>query len=248
MAFRSLMRQRYAAPLAATLGAAGLALYPRRYVHAEAPPSDDDGVERRPIYDDKPSLYPPPESSPSDNPPPPSPSTSSPTPTDRLTVHIKRARLFLHGHAVVAEDKVNELMTSFLNLESSFTSTIAGLAPPRESGERLLPNGIYVLVAAMAGSIVTRNRNIVLRASVPVAVGVGAAYAVLPITMRNVGDLVWTYEEKYPALAENHIRIKERVQRFWETGKAHTAMTGAMIEDKVSEARGAVEDWVKKGK
>ncbi len=53
-------------------------------------------------------------------------------------------------------------------LEQSFTSTVASLAPPaRESGERLMPGLIYVLVAAMAGSIVTRNRNILLRSSVP---------------------------------------------------------------------------------
>jgi MICOS complex subunit MIC26 len=100
----------------------------------------------------------------------------------------------------------------------------------------------------MAGSIITRNRNILLRATVPAAIGIGAAYAVLPITMRNVGDLVWTYEERYPVIADAHLRTKERVQRFLETGKAHSAMGVGMLQDKVGETREKLEDWVKKGK
>ena len=84
------------------------------------------------------------------------------------------------------------------------------------------------------GSIVTRNRNIVLRASVPALVGIAAAQFVLPVTSRNVGDLIWTYEERYPALAEVHIRTRERVRQFVETGKAHAGMTAGMAQDKLA--------------
>lgn len=146
------------------------------------------------------------------------------------------------------EDGVNNLMDRFLNLESSFTSTVASLAPPKESGERVLPGAVYVLVAAMAGSIVTRNRNILLRATVPVAAGVGASYAVLPITTRNVGNLIWTYEEKYPVIRDNHLRTKEGIRHFIETGKAHSQMGLAMAEEKVIGVKEAVEQWVKQGK
>jgi organizing structure protein 2 len=100
----------------------------------------------------------------------------------------------------------------------------------------------------MAGSIVTRNRNIVLRATVPAAIGITAAYAVLPITVRNVGDLAWSYEKRYPVLADAHLRTRERVTQFWETGKAHTRMTVGMVQDKVHDTRETLEDWVKKGR
>lgn len=146
------------------------------------------------------------------------------------------------------EDGVNNLMTSFLKLENDFTTTIASLAPPRESGEHLLPGGIYVLVAAMAGSIITRNRNILLRATVPIAAGVGAGYAVLPITTTNVGNLVWKYEERYPVIRDNHLRASQGIRHFIETGKAHSQMGLAMAEDKVQGARENLEEWVKKGK
>jgi organizing structure protein 2 len=156
--------------------------------------------------------------------------------------------LALYNQAVKAEDGVNNALTETLRLEYSFTSTIRSLAPGKETGEKIFPGVLYVLVASMAGSIITRNRNIILRASVPAAIGVGAAYAVLPITMRNVGDLVWTYEERYPVLADAHLRTKARVSKFLETGKAHSQMSYYMVQDKVGEAREKMEDWVKKGK
>jgi organizing structure protein 2 len=139
-------------------------------------------------------------------------------------------------------------MDSIFNLEQSFTSTLASLAPPRESGEKLMPGAIYVLVAAMAGSIVTRNRNIVLRASVPVALGVGAGWAVLPITMRNVSDLAWRYEQKVPAVANTHIQISEGWEKGIRFAKVHKDLGVRYVDEKVTDARETVEGWVKQGK
>ena len=93
-------------------------------------------------------------------------------------------------------------MDSALHLEDSFTSTVASLAPSPQSGEKLMPGTLYVLVAAMTGSIVSRNRNIILRGAIPLAVGIGAGWVVLPVTMRNVSDLLWKYEQRFPAVAD----------------------------------------------
>lgn len=206
-------------------------------------------LNRKPIYDDTPldTTLPTPTK-------PAAPSTSSPStpyrpsPTDRLAVQIGYARLALYKQATRAEDSVNNALTETLRLEHSFTSTIRSLAPSKETGEKVFPGALYVLVATMAGSIISRNRNILLRATVPAAIGLTTAYAVLPVTMKNVGDLVWTYEERYPVLADTHLRTKERITQFWETGKAHSAMTVGMVQDKISGTREHVEDWVKKGK
>jgi len=147
-----------------------------------------------------------------------------------------------------AETKVNELMDSFFDLENSFTSTVASLAPSPQSGEKLMPGTLYVLVAAMTGSIVSRNRNIVLRATVPLAVGIGAGWVVLPVTMRNVSDLLWKYEQRFPAIADGHIRTREGVEKAWRMARIHTQQAVNIVDEKVSSGRGAVEDWVKKGK
>lgn len=139
-------------------------------------------------------------------------------------------------------------MDSAFHLEKSFTETVAGLAPPPESGEKLMPGLVYALVASMAGSIVTRNRNILLRASVPVALGLGAGWVVLPLTMANVSGLLWEYERRVPALADAHAKTRDGIERGWDFAKAHSDGSKRFVEEKVAEARDAVEDWIKKGK
>jgi organizing structure protein 2 len=203
---------------------------------------------RKPIYDDMPLDTTSPTLSEPSKPSTSPEETYRPTPTDRLAVQIGHARMALYRQAVRGEQAVDNALTKTLHLEHSFTSTIRSLAPPKESGEKIMPGGLYVLVATMAGSIVTRNRNILLRASVPAVVGIAAANFVLPITSKNVGDLIWTYEKKYPVLADAHLRTRERIAHFIETGKAHAGMTAGMVEGKLADTRESLEGWVKKGR
>lgn len=163
-------------------------------------------------------------------------------------MEIGKARIFLHAHVAAAEDKVNELMDGALHLEQSFTSTIASLAPSPKSGEKLMPGSLYVLVAAMTGSIVSRNRNIVMRGAVPLAIGIGAGWIVLPVTMRNVSDLVWKYEQRFPAIADGHIRTREGIEKAWHMARIHTQGAVNIVDDKMKSSREAVEGWVSKGK
>ncbi|KAI9745342.1 MAG: hypothetical protein M1818_001622 [Claussenomyces sp. TS43310] len=248
MSFKPLIRGRAVAPATATvLAAAGMALYPRATIYAETPATPQ---SRKPIYDDDEAAdSTPPVSSPTTSPYAPSiPKPRRSTPTDRLAVQIGKTRLFLYAHVAAAETKVNSMMDSLLHLENTFTSTIAGLAPSPQSGEKLMPGSIYVLVAAMTGSIVSRNRNIVLRGLVPLAVGIGAGWVVLPITMRNVSDLLWTYEEKFPVVAEGHLRTRQSIVKAWDMARLHSQLAVNAVDDKVGEAREVVEEWVKKGK
>ncbi|PNY29746.1 MICOS complex subunit [Tolypocladium capitatum] len=246
MAARVLLQRRSLAPLG-TLALGGMALVPAT-VLAEAPAD-----KRKPIYDDVdvPSANPAPVSPPKARPRPPSEEElkpRSPSPTDRLAVQVGKARLFLYKCVVTVEDKVNETVDSAFHLEQSFTNTIASLAPPRESGERLMPGAIYVLVAAMAGSIVTRNRNVLLRATMPLALGIGAGWTVLPVTMRNVSDLAWKYEQRFPAVAESHVKLREGIRKGVSFAKVHKEVGVRYVDDKVTDAREAVEGWVKQGR
>ncbi|KAM0803493.1 mitochondrial protein-like protein, partial [Usnea florida] len=221
---------------------ASLLLYPYSTLHAEAPPQEI--LPRKPIYDDL-ALLDPPKSSPTPTQASPS---SSPTPTDRLAHHIKHARLLLHAHSLAAEDRLNAFMSAVLHQERSFTQTIASLAPPPETHERIMPGALYVLVAAMAGAIVSRNRNILLRATVPGAVGLGAAWVVLPVTMRNVGDLVWRFEERVPVVAINHMRVRGAVEEGWRQARVREEVTRKWFDERVGDGREAVEGWVRKGR
>jgi organizing structure protein 2 len=111
-----------------------------------------------------------------------------------------------------------------------------------------MPGLIYVLVAAMAGSIVTRNRSIVLRTGIPLAFGVGAAWAVIPITTGNVSQFIWKYEQRFPAVANAHVRTRESIEQGWSFARVHAEVGARKLDEKVGEARGAVERWVSKGK
>jgi MICOS complex subunit MIC26 len=204
---------------------------------------------KKPIYDDYEALpTPPTKSTPSSKESRTPTKSTSPTPTDRLAVQIGKTRLFIHAHVAAAENKVNEIVDNIFHLESSFTSTVASLAPAPQTGEKLMPGALYVLVAAMTGSIVSRNRNIVLRGVVPLAVGIGAGWIVLPNTMRNVSDLLWKYEQRFPAVADSHIRTREAIEKTWRMARIHTQQAVNVVDDKVSSGREAVEGWVKKGK
>ncbi|KAG6304468.1 hypothetical protein E4U45_001525 [Claviceps purpurea] len=258
MAARVLLQRCSLAPVAA-MALGGLALAPAT-VLAEAPPSN-----RKPIYDDVDILTSydapstpvvPPQAHLSQQPPsadaePLAKQTKrsrGPSPTDRLALQIGRARMALYRVALCAETKVNETMDSAFHLEQSFTNTIASLAPARESGEKLMPGTIYVLVAAMAGSILTRRSNILLRSAVPMLFGVGAGWTVLPVTMRNITDLTWRYEQRFPAVAETHISVGESLRKSASFARAHGRVGVQFVDDKVTGAREAVEGWVKQGK
>ncbi|KAI1374048.1 apolipo protein O-domain-containing protein [Hypoxylon crocopeplum] len=253
MAARVLLRRRVAAPfMAATL--VGGALFPSVAL-AEAPSHDH--PLKKPIYDDYETFLPPknsitPVPSPSSDTIPQTPSPSQkphrPTPTDRLAVEIGKARLFLYRYAAATEDTVNGVVDSAFHLERSFTSTIASLAPARETGEQLMPGLVYVLVASMAGSIATRNRNILLRATVPLVFGVSAGWLLIPVTMTNVTDLLWRYERRFPTVANAHLQTRQSIQDAWRFTRVHVDVGKNYVDEKVTNARDIVEGWVKKGK
>ncbi|KAI9888545.1 MAG: hypothetical protein M1814_006845 [Vezdaea aestivalis] len=240
MVLRQALRRQHALP--ALLLTSALAISSPT-MHLDALPS------KKPIYDELPQtstlsklrLRAP---SSDESPPPPSPSPRQ-TATSQLAAQISNFRQSLYPPALRLETQFNDGLSRAFKLESSFTTRIAALAPPVNSGERVLPNGLWVLVSALAGSMVTRNRGILLRSSVPVAAGVAAGWLVVPVTMRNVAQLTWEVEGKVPGLQERHEVVRKEVKRLWETSKAHSGMTVAMVEDKVGEAREGVEGWVK---
>ena len=100
----------------------------------------------------------------------------------------------------------------------------------------------------MAGSIVSRNRNILLRASVPFAVGIGTAWVVLPHTTRNVADLVWTFEEKAPIIAENHMRIRGAAEEGWRQTKTRVNATTSWLDEKTTQSQENIKGWMRKEK
>lgn len=164
-----------------------------------------------------------------------------------MTTQVRQARLFIYHNSLAVENSFNDFLSRALHVENAFTNTVASLAPSPESGENLLPGGVYAVVATMAGSIVSRNRGIFFRTASPLAFGTVAAWSLLPVTMRNVSDLVWEYEKRVPAVAENHLQLRERAEHIWQTGVAHSGMARGMMEEKIGEGRKKLEELVSRG-
>lgn len=172
----------------------------------------------------------------------------SPTPTDRLTAQVKRARLFLYDQSLSAENHINGALSWAFTKENNFTNTIASLAPDPRTGEQLLPGAIYVLVATMAGSIISRNRGLFLRTTVPIAVGITAGWMLIPVTMQNIADLSWKYEKKVPFISETHATIRGFVVEGWRQTRDRSKAAARWADETAGESRKKVENWVEKGK
>jgi MICOS complex subunit MIC26 len=139
-------------------------------------------------------------------------------------------------------------MSYVLDKETSFTNTIASLAPARETGEQLLPGAIYVLVATMTGSIITRNRGLFLRTTFPLAVGITAGWMLIPVTMRNITDLSWEYEKKVPLISNTHAEISGFTKEAWRQTKVHAKLVADWADERAAAGREKVESWVQDGK
>lgn len=139
-------------------------------------------------------------------------------------------------------------MSYVLHKETSFTNTIASLAPAPETGEQLLPGAIYVLVATMTGSIIARNRGIFLRTTFPLALGITGGWMLIPVTMRNIADLSWEYEKKVPFISNTHAEISGFTKEAWRQTKVHAKLVANWADEKTAEGRERLESWVSDGK
>ena len=80
------------------------------------------------------------------------------------------------------------------------------------------------------------------------ALGVGAAWTVLPLTTRNVADLAWRFEQRVPAVAEAHLRVRQETERAVRMVRVHGEQGIRLVQEKIADAREAVEGWVRKGR
>ena len=86
----------------------------------------------------------------------------------------------------------------------------------------------------MAGSIVQPKPHLHPKVHhTPRASAVGMGYTVIPITMGNVKNLAWKIEERFAPLVIKDMqgRIGREAERVWETGKAHSGMAVARLEE-----------------
>jgi MICOS complex subunit MIC26 len=83
---------------------------------------------------------------------------------------------------------------------------------------------------------------------VPLGVGIAAGWALIPVTMRNVGDLVWEYEKEVPVIADSHLAIRDAALQAWKATVRETKGVAEKVDNATEKSRQALEGWVEKGK
>lgn len=152
---------------------------------------------------------------------------------------MRVARKWLHSGLEQAQAQVDKAVDSYVAAERRVTNTVADL---KAENEDLLPGSIYVLVAGLAGAIFTRRRNILLRATVPLATGVAAFAYFLPTTYRNTRALVWQYEQRAPALADAHIQVDAQVRSAFQAAQNAAESAETALESGVHTVRSFVAE------
>lgn len=123
-----------------------------------------------------------------------------------------RLRLRVSGTIEKATQKIDEKTSAYYRHERRLTSTIASLhSDPRE---RLLPGFTYIIVAAMSGSVLTRNKPLLHRFVAPLVLGSVCFSYVLPSTFQNTASLLHSIEsEHFPqAVAKQDAIINKTAQ------------------------------------
>jgi MICOS complex subunit MIC26 len=80
------------------------------------------------------------------------------------------------------------------------------------------------------------------------AVGIGAGWYLIPVTMRNTSDLIWEYEKKVPVVSETHAAIGGFARTAFREMRERGNVVAKKADEAAGEARKGVEGWVEKGR
>ncbi|KAI9483110.1 MAG: apolipo protein O-domain-containing protein [Benjaminiella poitrasii] len=139
-----------------------------------------------------------------------------------------------------------------------------------DKNEEMFPNLVYVGVAALAGTIIARNRNIVIRFLTSTTLAVGASYYLIPKTTHNVALQLQRLERRYPQLQaahdsvnstvddvrkqiddavvqlrgvvdENTVKLRQQIQQNTDKVKEQVGSSNSEVKDKLEEVKKNVE-------
>lgn len=136
--------------------------------------------------------------------------------TVRLAPIVENAfgavRTSLEDTWTTVESYVNDSKNTIYEKDRQVSSTIRSL---HHRSEDLMPNSIYIAIAALTGQIIARNRNIVVRAFLPLGLGIGAFQYFLPKTFAHTASFLWKAEQKaLPGLASTQGAAVEQAEKL----------------------------------
>ncbi|CAO3663098.1 unnamed protein product [Rhizopus stolonifer] len=146
----------------------------------------------------------------------------------KLEEHVYIAQKYANKTLEEGKGHVDGWVQKYQQLENDVTTNINNTI---DKGEELNPNLLYVGVAALAGTIIARNRNIVLRFLTSTTLAVGTSYYLLPKTTSNVFQHLERLEKRYPQLQAAHQSVNESVDDAYK-----------QVDSTLVQLRGAVDE------
>ncbi|CDS13548.1 hypothetical protein LRAMOSA05724 [Lichtheimia ramosa] len=150
----------------------------------------------------------------------------------KLEEHVAYAQKFANEKVEEGKTHVSSLHKEWKQFEQCVKNTVKQTI---DKDEEILPNGLYVGVAALAGTILARNRNIVIRFVTSTALAVGTAHYLLPKTTHNVAVQLEKVESKYPELQSAHKSLNDAINDARK-----------QVDGLIGEARGAFDESTSK--
>ncbi|CEP62158.1 Mic26p LALA0_S04e09164g [Lachancea lanzarotensis] len=137
---------------------------------------------------------------------------------------------------------IDEKSSKYYHHEKRLTTTVANLhSDPREE---LLPGFTYTLVAAMSGSVLTRNKNVLARITAPLVLGTLCHSYVLPTTASNTFSLLYDLEKKsFPSVASHQLALYNKCQYGLQKTITFTENTAKTVSGTVGKATHLVKEW-----
>jgi len=141
------------------------------------------------------------------------------TPSE-LEKHIGGVRRKVTAVYTDAHARVQGVVSQWIGVEHAVESRVKSLAAPEEP---LTPGILYVGVATLTGSIISRNRLLATRLFLPPLFLILSLNQFLPKTSHNLSLYLSELEERYtPTLKEKHDIANAHTRMTWERAKAAT--------------------------
>lgn len=128
---------------------------------------------------------------------------------------FKSAREHTNEFYIKVQNYLNRGYERYDYNEKKVTGILSSL---HEKQEDLFPNFIYIVIAALSGNIIARQRGILSRFLIPPTLGLAAFRYFLPQTCSNTFSFFWKFEErKFPTVADQQKKTYYTAESWFQT-------------------------------
>ncbi|QSL66569.1 hypothetical protein MERGE_000951 [Pneumocystis wakefieldiae] len=115
-------------------------------------------------------------------------------PPSTLQLKVCSSRNLLEKNVKNISMKIEQVVDKWIGIENKVEKITKELVP---SNGEIISGGLYVMIAGMAGLILTRKRSFLIRFTTPIFISLAASTIFLPETHRNFRNIMWKYKQNY---------------------------------------------------